>query len=208
MANLRMNRLPAAAVVLACGISLAACAPDDAATGRAAGIGANQPVAGDLKGLGGAPENRHIIVQPGQSLGRIAETYHVSPKAIIAANHLTPPYKLQAGARLAIPVAAAAPTGGTMSTMSSATRSGSTSSHAAPPTVAAAAPSRAALKHAPPAVIPLDDASPKRGGSREAAAHPTPVASPSSLRPVASRQTQQEEIPLDDPPPANGHQSN
>jgi len=35
-----------------------------------------------------------IAVKPGQSLGRIAEHYHVSKRAIIAANQLRPPYEL------------------------------------------------------------------------------------------------------------------
>ena len=48
-----------------------------------------------------------IIVQPGQSLGRIAEHYHVSKRAIIAANQLPPPYELKAGSRLVIPGAPA-----------------------------------------------------------------------------------------------------
>jgi LysM repeat protein len=44
-----------------------------------------------------------IAVKPGQSLGRIAEHYHVSKRAIIAANQLRPPYELKAGSQLAIP---------------------------------------------------------------------------------------------------------
>ena len=48
-----------------------------------------------------------IAVKPGQSLGRIAEHYHVSKRAIIAANQLQPPYELKAGSQLVIPGAAA-----------------------------------------------------------------------------------------------------
>ena len=48
-----------------------------------------------------------ITVQPGQSLGRIAAHYHVSKRAIIAANQLPPPYELKAGSRLVIPGAGA-----------------------------------------------------------------------------------------------------
>ncbi len=48
-------------------------------------------------------EQHHIVVRSGQSLKRIAAEYHVSQKAIIAANHLAPPYKLEAGQRLVIP---------------------------------------------------------------------------------------------------------
>lgn len=51
-----------------------------------------------------APHEAHAItVRPGQSLGGIAHTYHVPERAIIAANHLQPPYKLLAGMRLIIP---------------------------------------------------------------------------------------------------------
>jgi murein DD-endopeptidase MepM/ murein hydrolase activator NlpD len=57
----------------------------------------------------GPPETRTITVERGQSLGRIAEAYHVPKQAIIAANHLTPPYQLKTGAHLLIPGAAPAP---------------------------------------------------------------------------------------------------
>ena len=46
---------------------------------------------------------RQIVVQRGQSLGGIAQAYHVPKSAIIAANHLQPPYELKAGAKLVIP---------------------------------------------------------------------------------------------------------
>jgi len=48
-------------------------------------------------------EGRHIVVRPGQSLSRIAAEYHVSEHAIIAANHLHPPYTIEIGQRLLIP---------------------------------------------------------------------------------------------------------
>src|SRR5437870_1097867 len=57
----------------------------------------------------GPAEARTITVERGQSLGRIAEAYHVPKQAIIAANHLEPPYKLKMGARLVIPGAAPTP---------------------------------------------------------------------------------------------------
>src|SRR5690349_20293474 len=43
---------------------------------------------------------RQVVVRPGQSLGGIAQSYHVSERAIIAANHLTPPYRVVIGQRL------------------------------------------------------------------------------------------------------------
>ncbi len=52
-------------------------------------------------------ENRRIVVQRGQSLGRIAQEYRVSERAIIAANNLKPPYKIETGQNLLIPGAGA-----------------------------------------------------------------------------------------------------
>ena len=54
------------------------------------------------------PDSRFVIVGPGQSLGGIAEANHVPKQAIIAANHLSPPYKLKIGQTLRLPVSAAA----------------------------------------------------------------------------------------------------
>jgi LysM repeat protein len=54
------------------------------------------------------PDNRFVIVGPGQSLGVIAEANHVPKQAIIAANHLSPPYKLKIGQTLRLPVSVAA----------------------------------------------------------------------------------------------------
>src|ERR1041385_8765826 len=44
-----------------------------------------------------------IVVQHGQSVGSIAHAYHVPERVIIAANHLTAPYKIAAGQHLVIP---------------------------------------------------------------------------------------------------------
>ena len=52
---------------------------------------------------------RRIVVERGQSLSIIAHANHVSAQAIIAANHLTPPYKIETGQHLLIPGTAAAP---------------------------------------------------------------------------------------------------
>ncbi|HKS88352.1 MAG TPA: LysM peptidoglycan-binding domain-containing protein, partial [Stellaceae bacterium] len=49
-------------------------------------------------------EVRQIVVRPGQSLGGIAHEYRVSEHALVAANHLHPPYKIEAGQHLVIPV--------------------------------------------------------------------------------------------------------
>jgi LysM repeat protein len=53
------------------------------------------------------PDTRFVTVRPGQSLGGIAEANHVSTQAVIAANRLSPPYKLKIGQHLAIPAAMA-----------------------------------------------------------------------------------------------------
>ncbi len=81
---------------------------------------------------------RRVVVEHGQSLGGIAHAHHVSTQAIIAANHLTPPYKIAAGQQLLIPGAAEAP-------------------KPMPPALAAATPAApSAQGHPPPEIIPLD----------------------------------------------------
>src|SRR5437773_2714827 len=52
---------------------------------------------------------RQIVVQPGRSVSRIAAKYGVSERAIIAANNLTPPYKIKIGQQLLIPGAEGPP---------------------------------------------------------------------------------------------------
>ena len=69
--------------------------------------GANEPMAAPTPPP--PPPTRHIIVQRGQSLGGLAQAYHVPKSAIIAANGLQPPYELKAGARLTIPGAGGSP---------------------------------------------------------------------------------------------------
>jgi murein DD-endopeptidase MepM/ murein hydrolase activator NlpD len=53
------------------------------------------------------PPALQVIVKRGQTLDGYAYTYHVAKSAIIAANHLRPPYELKAGQRLTIPAAGA-----------------------------------------------------------------------------------------------------
>jgi len=84
-------------------------------------------------------ETRRIVVERGQSLSVIAHAYHVSAPAIIAANHLTPPYKIEAGKSLLIPGAADA------------------LSPTMPPPLAAAAPIPQGRQ---PEIIPLDGPAP------------------------------------------------
>ena len=48
-----------------------------------------------------APQN--VVVRAGQSISRIAAEYRVPRSAIVAANHLTPPYKIKIGQQLVLP---------------------------------------------------------------------------------------------------------
>lgn len=50
-----------------------------------------------------AGPERHIVVRRGQSVGGLARDYHVTKHAIIAANHLQPPFKIEIGQKLLIP---------------------------------------------------------------------------------------------------------
>lgn len=104
------------------------------------------------------PQARRIVVRPGQSLGRIAQEYRVSRGAIIAANRLKPPYKLEAGQRLLIPGAAATPI------------------LQAAPATAPPAPGRP-----PPQIIPLDGPPPPKSLST-----PPPATSGSTRPPSAA----------------------
>ncbi|MGE5270267.1 MAG: LysM peptidoglycan-binding domain-containing protein [Thiohalocapsa sp.] len=84
-------------VLLSACLVLAACA--DAPPPEAAPAAAVAPRPGHI----------YLVVEKGQSLDRIAQTYRVAKHDIIAANHLTPPYALKPGTMLEIPVAAARP---------------------------------------------------------------------------------------------------
>jgi len=53
----------------------------------------------------GKREARQIVVHAGQSLSRIAAEYGMPQRTIIAANDLTPPYKIKIGQQLRIPSA-------------------------------------------------------------------------------------------------------
>ena len=98
------------------------------------------------------PQDRYITVERGQSLGRLAEAHNVPKQAIIAANHLTPPYELKTGMRLFIPGRNSTPPHGVAETKPKAPQ----------PTRAAvsrsARPARATSSG--PDVIPLDDPNP------------------------------------------------
>jgi murein DD-endopeptidase MepM/ murein hydrolase activator NlpD len=142
----------AAAVLVLSGL-LAACAEVGDGPAPVFMKGGGPGITGEGEaGLPGRPgagpaEARTITVERGQSLGRIAEANHVPKQAIIAANHLTPPYKLKTGAHLLIPGAVPPPI---QQAMMPAT--------AAPPTPG---PGPASAAHASPDVIPLDEPPPQ-----------------------------------------------
>jgi len=125
--------------------------------------------------------HRTIVVERGESLGRLAARYHVSEHAIIDANHLRPPYKIEIGARLVIPGAGEAPPMQTAAGPASIPLQG-------PPPSQAGAP--------PPAVVPLDGP-PREAGTLTppAAAAPAP---PTGERSVAEEARQD----VARPPPA------
>jgi len=125
-------------------------------------------------------EARQIVVRPGQSLGGIAHAYHVPPRAIIAANHLTPPYQVQIGQRLLIPGGGPGPAQHAL---------------AAPPAVGPIA-----AGHPPPEIIPLDgpvptiamppatppSAAPPRPSGAASLTPPSPTAMPGRSPPEPS----------------------
>lgn len=155
------------AVIVGCGLA-AACAERPPAVAPAAPFAAAKPI--------------YVVIARGQSLDRIAQTYHVSKDDIIAANQLKPPFRLEPGTVLAVPVVAA-----------EAAEPAITPPKPDKPPRAAAKPARATsasvpVQHKKPkateqAVIPLDESAPAQRGTKK----------PSS--------SNQEVIPLDDPTP-------
>jgi LysM repeat protein len=172
------------ALLFSCGGLLAACAggPQTSAMGSAQGVPAT--AAGRLF-TGSGSETRYIVVRPGQSLGRVAQAYHVPKQAIIAANHLMPPYSLKAGTRLAIPLAAAQGRAQPMSSTNvalSAPASASTGRAAG-----VSAPTRhAKVRHPERKVIPLDDPAPAPATTSVASPPTNPPSSVAASAPWVS----------------------
>jgi len=119
-------------------------------------------------------EGRRIVLERGESLGLIARRYHASEQAIIAANRLPPPYRVEAGQHLLIPGGdegmqqAVAPLD---PGRSPGGLDGPPPSSAPPPVVGR-----------PPAVVPLDGPAPPAGQGAltpPPAAPPPPVGEPS-----------------------------
>jgi murein DD-endopeptidase MepM/ murein hydrolase activator NlpD len=156
----RRGILRAAAVIAFAGL-VGACVPAQTDPAPVVLKGAALGVPGDG---GGAPapaarpagEARHIVVRPGQSLIGLARTHHVSKQAIIAANHLKPPYDVRIGQHLIIPGGAEAPV------------------H--PQTASASVAPPAGPGHPPPEIIPLDGPAPaKAAPAPQNAARQVPV---------------------------------
>jgi murein DD-endopeptidase MepM/ murein hydrolase activator NlpD len=93
-------------------------------------------------------EGVQIVVRPGQSVGGLAEQYHVTRRDLIAANHLEPPYGIEIGQHLVIPGGTARPEVAT----------------------AGAPPERRDAERAMPKIIPLDAAVPPKSAPPPATA--------------------------------------
>ena len=129
--------------LLACLLFLASCAPPEAVTPPPPAA-VTPPVATAVPPKQPLDHPLRITVKPGQSLGRIAEQYHVPKRSIIAANQLQPPYELKAGSHLVIPGAAAKAASVEPLRKVTATASTVHATHAKPPAAST------------PQVIPLD----------------------------------------------------
>jgi len=128
-------------------------------------------------------EARQIVVEAGQSLSRIAVKYRMPQRTIIAANNLTPPYKIKIGQRLLIPSAGGPPAapavaGSPPPEIIPLDRPALPGSTAPPPTAATANP-------APPPVVPalkpFEVAAPAGDKSPEAPVVPAAAATGSPL---------------------------
>jgi murein DD-endopeptidase MepM/ murein hydrolase activator NlpD len=124
-----------------------------------------------------AQGQREIVVERGQSLGRIAERYHVPKGEIIEANHLRPPYNIEIGQRLVLPGGEPPPP--------QLARAGSIPLEGPPP------PQQQAARE--PAIVPLDGPSPPAAPPHQAGT----LTSPPGERSVAD-EARQDTVP----PPA------
>jgi lipoprotein NlpD len=102
----KRSRMPHVAVVLGVAGLVAACQPAAPPTTvpNESASAADMPSASPPTPAPAAKRDpQNIVVQPGQSVSRIAATYDVPQQAIISANHLDPPYKIKIGQRLLVP---------------------------------------------------------------------------------------------------------
>ncbi|HEX2647393.1 MAG TPA: LysM peptidoglycan-binding domain-containing protein, partial [Candidatus Dormibacteraeota bacterium] len=157
---------PAIAVVAFAGLVVACTSgPPEAApvVMMGAGPGVAGQAAAQLAGVPSQAASRSVIVRPGQSVGSIARDNHVSKQAIIAANHLSPPYKIQMGKLLLIPDAAEPPAPPpAASAMAAAPPPPQPAPPAAAPIDVAPSPAPVAEAHPQPEIIPLDGPAPAK----------------------------------------------
>lgn len=182
-------------------------------TGLVAGcVGPSEPAPVYLRGasdpviapMPAPPPAMQVIVKRGQTLDGYAYTYHLPKSAIVAANRLRPPYKLEAGQRLVIPN----PRGSVRQAMipppAPAARPWSPSP--VPPQQQAAVPQPPRSPEAP--AMPAPASNPPQTIFATPAqplppAQPTPtqVSPPPAAPPPAAAKSQPDIIPLDGPPP-------
>jgi LysM repeat protein len=179
MQNRMLNAAAALAVV---GFVAACAAPTPTAVN-----GVAPEVAAPSQAPVATREAQRIVVERGQSVSRLAAKYGMAQRAIIAANNLTPPYKIKIGQHLLIPSAggpapAVAVAGSPSPEIIPLDRPALPGSTAPPRTAAAASP-------APPPVAPAPATTggpPAASGSAglpapattAAAAAPTPIPGP------------------------------
>jgi len=179
------------AVTASCALLVGACAPrqdtpapvyinGSAQTAPAAPTSSPSRVAGRPTGT------RYVLVEPGQSLVRIAQAYHVPKEAIITANRLSPPYELKAGSRLVIPPASMGP----IVEQASPAKPALSVPPASDPRRVNASSRQARGRHKQPEVIPLDDPAPAAPSVARSQAKPmtseatsAPWLSPSPVEP-------------------------
>jgi murein DD-endopeptidase MepM/ murein hydrolase activator NlpD len=163
--------------------------------------GASDPV---IAPMPAPPPALQVIVKRGQTLDGYAYTYHLPKSAIVAANGLRPPYKLEAGQRLTIPN----PRGSVQQAMipppAPAARPWSPSP--VPPQQQAAVPQP---PRAPEAIAAPAPASNPPQTIFATPAQPLPTTQPTPAQasppptapPPAAAKSQPDIIPLDGPPP-------
>ncbi len=160
--------------------------------------------------IGGVPEQQpaSVIVQRGQTLSGIAQTYHVPMRAVAAANPLSPPYRIEVGRTLLIP----APDGPVPSSASASVAALSASPNpeiaaaprppAAIPSPLADTPSVAVLP--PPAPVASIPAVPPPTKSQPAGEPAPLVTKPVPAPPAPTAASQPPASPRPSPPPAHG----
>ncbi len=139
---MRQIRFLRAAVFLGGAALVSGCADTSAPPGSTAAPALVAPTAG----------HAYLVVERGQTLDKIAQTYRVTKRDLIAANHLKPPYHLKPGMTLEIPAAAATP-------VAKAKERQKHTEAGAPPVLTAGvtrSSSNAKSKRSEPEVIPLD----------------------------------------------------